>query len=110
MKKIVLLCAGGFSTSLLMMKMEAAAKKIKYACEVAAYPVDMAPYFAEAAIEADILLLGPQVRYEKERIKKACPNVLVEVIDMIAYGTMDGEAVLLFAIGKLENSSCGGSS
>jgi len=52
--------------------------------------------------KADIILLGPQVRYlEKkmnERVKNEKP---VLVIDMMAYGTMNGAKVLDQALGKL---------
>ena len=37
MKKIVLLCASGMSTSMLVKKMQEAAKAENYDCEIAAY-------------------------------------------------------------------------
>ena len=42
---------------------------------------------------ADICLLGPQVRFNMDAVKKqvSCP---VEAIDMKAYGMMDGKAVI----------------
>jgi PTS system cellobiose-specific IIB component len=42
---------------------------------------------------ADLILLGPQVRYLKPRILEMAAGKPVEVIDMTAYGTMDGERV-----------------
>ena len=39
MKKIVLLCSAGMSTSMLVKKMQAAAAEENYACEIAAYPM-----------------------------------------------------------------------
>ena len=39
MKKIVLLCSAGMSTSMLVKKMQAAAEAENYACEIAAYPM-----------------------------------------------------------------------
>ena len=39
MRKIVLLCAAGMSTSALVKKMQAAAEAENYACDIAAYPV-----------------------------------------------------------------------
>ena len=43
--------------------------------------------------KADIILLGPQVRFQMEVVKKqvSCPVVS---IDPMAYGTMNGEKVL----------------
>ena len=47
------------------------------------------------ASEVDIVLLGPQVRYQKPQVDKIIDGrVPVEVIDMRDYGTMNGMAVL----------------
>lgn len=58
MKKIVLLCASGMSTSMLVKKMQEAAKVENFACEIAAYSAAEA---VEKASDADVVLLGPQV-------------------------------------------------
>ena len=91
MRKIVLLCAAGMSTSLLMKKMEKSAADMGYECTVEAHPIDSISDMKDA----DIILLGPQVRFqlEKSRQKVSCP---VELIDMTAYGTMDGKKVVEF--------------
>lgn len=91
MRKIVLLCVAGMSTSLLMKKMEKAAADMGYMCSVEAHPIDS----ISERKDADIILLGPQVRFqlEKSREKVSCP---VELIDMMAYGTMDGKKVIEF--------------
>ena len=91
MKNIVLLCAQGMSTGMLMNKMREAAQKDGYECTIAAYPVAQAK---TVAVNADCLLIGPQVRYEKDNVAKQCPGVPVELIDMVAYGRLDGEKVL----------------
>jgi PTS system cellobiose-specific IIB component len=90
MKKIVLLCSGGLSTSMLVTKMEAAAKEIDYSAEINAYSLTEASSVTKGA---DIVLLGPQVRFQLENIKEmsTCP---VEIIDMSDYGTMNGKKVL----------------
>ena len=94
MKKIVLVCAAGMSTSLLVNKMRAAAADQGYECEINAYPVSEA---AQVGASADIVLLGPQVRYNLSKVKEQCPNCPVEAIDMTAYGMMDGKKVLAAA-------------
>ena len=89
MKKIVLFCGAGMSSSLLVLKMRDAAKAIGYVCEVNAYStVDIA-----VAKDADVVLIGPQIRLYAQKIRGelTCP---VEVIDMTAYGTMNGPKVL----------------
>lgn len=90
MRKIVLMCAAGMSTSMLVQRMQKAAADQGYECEIAAYPVSEAAKVAEGA---DIVLLGPQVRFQKAKVQQqvSCP---VEAIDMAAYGHMDGAAVI----------------
>ena len=91
MKKIVLLCNMGLSTSALMKKMRDYAKSVDYECEVNAYPVAEA---AEVGKEADCILLGPQISYQLDAVKKLLPDKPVEGIDMRAYGMMDGAKVI----------------
>lgn len=93
MKTIALLCAAGMSTSVLVQKMRDAAASEGFECEIDAHPVAEAE---EIGKTADCILLGPQVRYELKNVKSkvSCP---VDVIDMLAYGTMDGKKVLDFA-------------
>lgn len=100
MYHILLVCSAGMSTSLLVKKMnEAAAEK---GVEVTIWAVGDAES-AEEVKRADIILLGPQVRYlEKkmnERVKHEKPVI---VIDMMAYGTMNGAKVLEQALEKLK--------
>ncbi len=91
MKRIVLLCAQGLSTGMLMNKMRDAASKMGYECTINAYSVSQAKNIAD---KADCILIGPQVRYELDSVKKQCPHLPVEVIDMVAYGRLDGAKVL----------------
>ena len=77
MKNIVLLCAQGMSTGMLMNKMREAAKKDGYECTIAAYPVAQAK---AVAANADCLLIGPQVRYEKDSVAEQCPGVPVDCV------------------------------
>lgn len=90
MKKIVLLCAAGMSTSMLVQRMREYASSIGYACDIDAYAISQAD---SVGADADIILLGPQVRFRVEEVKAkvSCP---VEPIDMVAYGTMDGKKVV----------------
>lgn len=91
MKRVVLLCAAGMSTSLLVQKIRAAAEKKKIECTVNAYAIAEAENFKDSA---DIMLLGPQVRFQLNNVKKACPGIPVETIDPVIYGQMNGEKVL----------------
>ena len=93
MKTILLVCSAGMSTSLLVTKMEAAAKEQGVEAKIFALPFSDAPRVLE---EVDCILLGPQVRFQKAAIKAGA--IPVDVIDMRDYGTMNGKAVLASAL------------
>lgn len=90
MRKIILICSAGMSTSMLVRKMQDAAHLQGYETSIAAYP---ASQVKEVTDKADVVLLGPQVRFQLAKIKELvhCP---VEVIDVSAYGMMDGGKVI----------------
>lgn len=94
MKKIVLLCAQGMSTGMLMNKMREIADKTNFDCEIKAFPISQ---INKASEQADCLLVGPQVRYELENVRNTCPDIPSDVIDMVAYGRLDGAKVLEMA-------------
>lgn len=94
MRKIILLCSAGMSTSMLVKKMQEAAKAQNYDCTIAAFPMSEAK---ERAADADAILLGPQVRFNKDKVAEQCPGVPVDVVDMKLYGRMDGKAVIELA-------------
>lgn len=93
MKRIVLVCSAGMSTSLLVSKMQVAAKDQGFECSIEAYGETQLKNHED---EIDVLLLGPQVRFlfNKLKTKFDAKNVPVEVINMIDYGTMNGPKVL----------------
>jgi len=95
--RIVLLCAQGMSTSLLVERMKEAAVKKGVNAEIKAEMVDS---FDKQLQTADIILLGPQVRYKKNELQPKADkaNIPLDVIDMAAYGTIDGDKVLNQAI------------
>ena len=91
MKKILLVCNAGMSTSILVSKMKksAEAKGVDVSIEAKALSVAK-----KEIAEMDIILLGPQIRYELNNVKKIAGSVPVEAIDMKDYGAMNGEKVL----------------
>ncbi len=91
MKNIVLFCAAGMSTSLLVTKMEKAAADEGFECRIAAYSLNE---LKTQGPGADIVLLGPQVRYNLNKVKAELPGKPVEIIDMRQYGMMDGKGVI----------------
>ncbi|MCD8797189.1 PTS sugar transporter subunit IIB [Mammaliicoccus sciuri] len=95
MKKILLVCSAGMSTSMLVKKMQDTANKEGKEYEVEALALSEAKTKVD---EVDVILLGPQVRFQKAQVEKvANGKVPVDVIDMQQYGMMDGEGVLKHA-------------
>lgn len=92
--KILLICSAGMSTSLLVSKMEKSAEARGIECLIKAVS---AADGKNVINEYDVVLLGPQVRYLKSDLQKVTDHP-VDVIDMMAYGRMDGERVLNDAI------------
>ncbi len=99
MLRIMLCCSAGMSTSLLVTRMEAAAKEKGVDAKI--WAVSEAVVATEEG-NFDCLLLGPQIRFKfKEFSKKYGDKVPVAVIDMRDYGQMNGAKVLDFALGLL---------
>ena len=110
---ILLVCAAGMSTSLLVNRMNEAAAAKGIELHIEAHPVGSIDQYGDSA---DVILLGPQVRYELKNVKakypgkpvetinmqeeaaKVNPGLPVDVIDMKDYGMMNGAKVLDFAL------------
>lgn len=102
MVKILLACSAGMSTSLLVNKMRAYATSKNIEATIEAKPVIEAK---RCMNEWDIVLLGPQVRYMcKDFSQLANDSTCVDVIPPVSYGTMNGEAVVQFALEHLQNT------
>lgn len=96
MKRILLVCGAGMSTSLLVTKMQKAAKERGIEVEIAATSGESIDKEIE---NVDVLLLGPQIRYKEDEFKKKYGDKFpIEVIDPMDYGMMNGEKVLDFAL------------
>ena len=104
MKKIMLVCAAGMSTSLLVTKMEKAAAAMGDEVEIFALPISEGE---KKLPEVDCVLLGPQVRFQQKQIEKiiadAGLNLPCAVIDMKDYGMMNGKSVYQFAKKLMES-------
>ncbi|PXW92218.1 PTS system cellobiose-specific IIB component [Streptohalobacillus salinus] len=101
MKRIVLACSAGMSTSLLVTKMEEEATSRGLDTKIWAVAQDKAP---EAMKEADVLLIGPQMRFMKRKFQEIADqeNIPLDVIDAMSYGRIDGKAVLDHALKLIE--------
>lgn len=101
MIRIMLCCASGMSTSLLVEKMKKAA--LEQGIEAEIWAVGANEVKANAN-RTDIILLGPQVRYAQRKIESEAPEVPVAHIDMKDYGMMNGQSVLKQALAILEKN------
>ncbi len=90
-KKIVMFCSAGMSTSLLVNKMRQEAHRRGRDYTIDAYSLTEAPKYGS---DADVILVGPQVRFAKDKLEKEFPGVPIGAIDMRSYGLMDGKTVL----------------
>ena len=96
MVRIMLACAGGMSTSLLMNKMKEEADNRGLEVSVEAIGEKT---LEQHLGEFDVLLLGPQVRYVIPNVKKILAGKIpFDVIDMRDYGMMNGANVLKRAL------------
>jgi PTS system cellobiose-specific IIB component len=102
MKKVLLMCAAGMSTSLLVSKMEESAKQKGITdLVIKAEPVDDLDKYVD---EFDVFLLGPQIRYKEQQVKKiveAKGKKYANIPPQI-YGLVDGKKALEIVLNLLK--------
>jgi PTS system cellobiose-specific IIB component len=86
--RVLLVCAGGASTSILMKKMKKYAEEKGFELEIAAKGVND---YDEECAQYDLLLLGPQISYKQQEIEDFSkkPAVVIAPYD--------------YAVGNVEN-------
>ncbi|MBC3231975.1 PTS sugar transporter subunit IIB [Serratia fonticola] len=105
MKRIVLACSAGMSTSLVVTKMEkeAAARGLSY--QIYAIPEqNLRDELQTFGNDVVAVLLGPQVRFKLAENKKLTDSyqIPIAVIDITAYGTLNGAKVLDQALSLID--------
>ena len=99
--KIVLCCAGGFSTTMLMDSMK---KTVKDSAKLniddfqfTAIPVDLLQSEVEGM---DVLVIGPQIAHKIDYIKPIIDpyHIPYVIVDKDTYGKMDGATVMKMAL------------
>lgn len=89
--KITLACAGGLSTSILCNKLIAEGAKYDYEVTCNAYGTNaLTPEIVEGSA---VILLGPQVCYMEDDVKKRFPDYPVRLMSMMDYGTMNAAKI-----------------
>ncbi|MDU5111005.1 MAG: PTS sugar transporter subunit IIB [Clostridium sp.] len=88
--RILLVCQQGVSTGMLVENMKKFAEPDDY---IEAVPVAHVPKVVE---NFDVVLVGPQIRYKYDEINDCASkyNKKIAMIDMLAYGMMDGKKVV----------------
>ena len=102
--RVILVCAAGMSSSLIEEKIRQAAAAAGKDMELKAIDATRMSLWDYERDPMDVILVAPQVRFKKKGIiEKAEPlGIIVQDIDTIAYGMVDGEKIfaqVLNAIG-----------
>lgn len=102
MNKILLCCAAGMSTSMVVQRMEKSAKEKAINVEINAVACDE---FNEQIAHYDCCLLGPQIKYKLADFKPIADELQkpIAVINMMDYGMMNGEKILTDALAMIDN-------
>lgn len=102
MKKILLVCNAGISTSILVSKMKRAAQDQGIDVSI---QVKSMTGVREVIQDMDIVLLAPQIGYEQKKLQELAGDIPVEKVNVRDFGILNGEGVLREAMKMLENSS-----
>jgi len=99
MVTIRLFCAGGFSTGILVKRMEEAAQKRNIDADIKAYSQSLMERTFDTET-VDVALIGPQIAFTIQNIKKVCDEkgVPFEIIPSLDYGRLNGDRVLDLAL------------
>ena len=89
--KILLICANGLSTSILMNKMQKWGKEKNIELEVRAVPMSE---YLNVYKNFDCILIGPQISYQYNEIKASAIDVPVEKISPMDYGMSNVENIM----------------
>lgn len=106
--KILLVCAMGASTGVMVNKMKAAAEADPTIdnsnMEIEAISADN---FKDKYRNYDVVLLGPQIRFKEKEFRRMCDevNIPLEIIPISDYGMMKGDNVLKLALNKYKENN-----
>ena len=96
--KILLVCNAGMSTGIMKMKLEQEAKARGLEASVDATPM---VELGDNLEETSIILLGPQIRFALDDIKKQAEGIPVMAIPAQDFGMMNAKKVLDEALKEL---------
>ena len=101
--KILLVCAAGMSTSLVVNKMKAALTPDQQDWVIEAHPIENLDYLID---QFDVVLLGPQVSFKLKRIKQRFEDTgkPIDVIQSVDYSLGNGKNIINQAIKLYEGA------
>jgi Phosphotransferase system cellobiose-specific component IIB len=93
MINILLVCAGGMSSSILAVKMREAAKERQLDISIDAFSEFQIQKHLE---NIDVVLVGPQIRFKIKQIENVCRGrkIPVAIMDMLDYGRMRADNLI----------------
>jgi PTS system cellobiose-specific IIB component len=107
--KVLMVCAMGMSSSLLEAKTREAAQAAGVAFELQAINTPEMARWDFQAHYVDVVLVAPQVRYKRKSIAQAAEpfNIIVQDIDPVTFGMVDGEKLFQQVITAIEARDAG---
>lgn len=102
--KVLIVCAAGMSSSLLEEQIRKAAQASGHDIQLKAIDSMRMSFWDFEKDHMDVVLVAPQVRFKKRSIaEKAEPlGSVVQDIDSVAYGMMDGEKICAQILGAVK--------
>lgn len=102
--KVLLVCAIGMSSSLLVSKITKEAEAAGINLEMMAIETPEIARWDFETNHMDMVLIAPQVRYKRKSITKASEpyGTIVELIDSVSYGMVDGEKIFQQIMAAME--------
>ncbi|WP_413374831.1 PTS sugar transporter subunit IIB [Alkalihalobacillus sp. 1P02AB] len=91
--RVLLICSAGMSSSILASKMQKAASDVNISLSIISTSEAEYPNHLE---NTDFILIGPQIRYLEESIRKKAADytVKVAIMDTYAFSMMDGQKLV----------------
>ena len=99
MTKIIISCSQGASSSTLVKRMRDYIAAENLDAEVLAATTDS---IMAGEVEFDVILLGPQIRYEVKNLKEKFPDKPIDVMPMLVYGRLNGKGAVDLALKMVE--------
>lgn len=96
---ILLVCAGGMSSSILALKMNEQLQALRKQDKVEAITITNLKHYIE---DAKIICFAPQIEQFYEKISSKYPDKKMFIIDSMCYGMLDAQAVLQEVYKRLE--------